>query len=285
MKLIRYGQPGNEKPGIIIDNIKYDIAAFGEDYNERFFETDGLSRLAEFISNNKNTLTRIDDNERLANPVARPSKIVNVGLNYKDHAHEMSQPLPTEPVVFLKATSALGGAFDDIIIPKDSLKTDWEIELTVIIGKKASYVSEANAMDYVAGYAMMNDVSERAYMFERNGTWDKGKGCDTFAPLGPWFVTKDEIADPHNLRLWLNVNGKPMQDGNTSDMIFNLPFLIAYISSFMTLLPGDIISTGSPSGVGKGQNPPVFLKPGDVIDLGIEGLGEARQHLKAYGEI
>jgi len=190
--------------------------------------------------------------------------------------------LPTEPVIFLKSTTALCGPFDDIVIPKDSVKTDWEVELAVIIGKKASYVSEENAMDYVAGYCLHNDVSEREFQLERGGTWDKGKGCDTFAPVGPYFVSKDEIPDPHNLRLWLSLNDLMMQNGNTSDFIFNIPQVVSYVSRFMTLLPGDIISTGTPQGVGLGMNPPVYLKPGDVVELGIDGLGISKQKLVAY---
>ncbi|MFA6249064.1 MAG: fumarylacetoacetate hydrolase family protein [Mucilaginibacter sp.] len=282
MKLIRYGAAGKEKTGLIIDDIKYDTSAFGEDYNEAFFENDGLNRLQQFISTNKGNLTKIADGERLGSPVARPSKIVCIGLNYKDHAEETNAPLPKEPILFFKSTTALVGPNDDIIIPKNSVKTDWEVELAVVIGKKASYVDESEAMDYVAGYALHNDVSEREFQLERNGTWDKGKGCDTFAPIGPFLATADEIKDVHNLRLWLTLNGKTMQDGSTSNLIFNIAYLISYTSQFMTLLPGDIISTGTPAGVGLGFKPPLYLKPGDVVELGIDGLGEARQVLKAY---
>jgi 2,4-diketo-3-deoxy-L-fuconate hydrolase len=227
-------------------------------------------------------LPEIEDDIRLGSPLARPSKIVCIGLNYVDHAKETNATPPTEPVIFMKATTAIVGPNDDIIIPKNSKKTDWEVELAVVMGKKASYVSEANAMEYVAGYVLHNDVSEREFQIERGGTWDKGKGCDTFAPIGPFFVTKDEITDPHNLRLRLKVNGKIMQDGNTSNFIFNIPHLVYYTSQFMTLLPGDIISTGTPAGVGLGMKPPVYLKAGDVVELGIDGLGEARQEVKAY---
>jgi 2,4-diketo-3-deoxy-L-fuconate hydrolase len=284
MKLIRYGAAGKEKTGVIIGDTKYDTSAFGEDYNEQFFETDGLNRLKQFLSTNEGKLSKIADGERLGSPVARPSKIVCIGLNYRDHAEEMGAPLPPEPVIFMKSTTALVGPNDDITIPKNSVKTDWEVELAVIIGKKASYVEEAEALDYVAGYCLHNDVSEREFQIERNGTWDKGKGCDTFAPMGPFLATKDEIADVHNLRLWLTVNGKIMQDGSTANLIFNVPFLIAYISQFMTLLPGDIISTGTPAGVGLGMKPPVYLNPGDVVELGIDGLGQSRQALKAYAK-
>jgi len=280
MKLIRFREPGKEKTGVVIDGKKYDTSTFGEDYNEHFFETNGIARLADFIDNN--ALTQVADDERLGCPLARPSKIVCIGLNYVDHARETNATPPTEPVIFMKATTAIVGPFDDIIIPKNSKKTDWEVELAVVIGKKASYVTEADAMDYVAGYVLHNDVSEREFQIERGGTWDKGKGCDTFAPIGPFFATKEEIPDPHNLRLWLKVNGEIMQDGNTNNFIFNIPFLIAYTSQFMTLLPGDIISTGTPAGVGLGMKPPFYLKPGDIVELGIDGLGTSRQAVKAY---
>jgi len=280
MKLIRFGEAGNEKTGVIINDINYDTSQFGEDYGEHFFETDGLSRLSDFIKNK--SLPEIGADVRLGSPLARPSKIVCIGLNYIDHAKETNATPPTEPVIFLKSTTAITGPFDHIIIPKNSKKTDWEVELAVVIGKKASYVSETGAMDYVAGYLLHNDVSEREFQIERGGTWDKGKGCDTFAPLGPFFATKDEIADPHNLRLWLKVNGQVMQNGTTANLIFNIPALVSYTSQFMTLLPGDIISTGTPAGVGLGMKPPVYLKPGDIVELGIDGLGEARQLVKDY---
>lgn len=282
MKLIRYGAAGKEKTGVIIDQIKYDTSAFGEDYNEAFFENDGLERLQKFLDSNKGKLSTIGEEQRLGSPVARPSKIVCVGLNYAKHAHETNAPIPKEPILFFKSTTALMGPNDTIIIPKNSVKTDWEVELAIVIGKKASYVSESEAMDYVAGYCLHNDVSEREFQLERGGTWDKGKGCDTFAPLGPWLATKDEIADVHNLRLWLKLNGKTLQDSNTDDLIFNIPILISYISQFMTLLPGDVISTGTPAGVGLGFNPPVYLKEGDVVELGIDGLGVSKQQLKKY---
>jgi 2,4-diketo-3-deoxy-L-fuconate hydrolase len=283
MKLIRFGDAGKEKTGIIINDKRYDTSAFGEDYNEQFFETDGLARLSDFIEDNM--LPEVAGDVRLGSPLARPSKIVCIGLNYADHAKETNATPPTEPVIFMKATSSIVGPNDNIVIPKDSVKTDWEVELAVVIGKKASYVSEVDAMDFVAGYVLHNDVSERAFQLEMGGTWDKGKGCDTFAPLGPFLATKDEIADPHNLRLWLKVNGKPMQDGNTANFIFNLPQLVSYTSRFMTLLPGDIISTGTPAGVGLGMKPPFYLKTGDVIELGIDGLGEAIQVLVDYADL
>ena len=282
MKLIRFGRLGKEKPGIILNGVMYDASSFGKDYTEKFFETDGLKRLEKFVEQNQNSLPRITDGTRLGSPIARPSKIVCIGLNYADHAKETNATIPPEPVIFLKSTSSLCGPFDEIIIPKNSEKTDWEVELAVVIEKKASYVEEKDAMNYVAGYCLHNDVSERTFQLERNGTWDKGKGCDTFAPLGPWLVTKDEIKDANNLRLWLSVNGKIMQNGTTANFIFNIPFLVSYVSQFMTLLPGDVISTGTPAGVGLGMKPPVYLKPEDVIELGIDGLGTAKQTCKAY---
>jgi 2-keto-4-pentenoate hydratase/2-oxohepta-3-ene-1,7-dioic acid hydratase in catechol pathway len=280
MKLIRFGETGKEKTGVILNNKKYDTSAFGEDYTEQFFETDGLARLAAFIKDTE--LPEVADDVRLGSPFARPSKIICIGLNYADHAHETNAPLPPEPVIFMKATSAIVGPNDNVVVPKNSVKTDWEVELAVVIGKKASYVDEADAMSYVAGYVLHNDVSEREFQLERNGTWDKGKGCDSFAPLGPFLATTDEIEDPHNLHLWLKVNGEIMQYGTTSNFIFNLPQVISYTSQFMTLLPGDIISTGTPAGVGLGMKPPVYLKPGDVIELGIDGLGEQKQNVVAY---
>lgn len=282
MKLIRFGDPGKEKTGVIIDDVRYDTSAFGEDYNETFFETDGLNRLETFLNDAKGSLGKVDDTIRLGPPVARPSKIVCIGLNYAKHAVESGASIPAEPIIFMKSTTALSGPTDAIIMPKNSVKTDWEVELAFVIGKKASYVEEKDALDYVAGYCLHNDVSEREYQLERAGTWDKGKGCDTFAPVGPFLATKNEIEDVNNLRLWLKVNGKIMQDGNTDDLIFNVPYLVSYVSQFMTLLPGDIISTGTPSGVGLGFKPPVYLKNGDVVELGIDGLGISKQNVKSF---
>lgn len=282
MKLIRWGAEGQEKTGVIINELKYDTSAFGEDYNEQFFEKDGLKRLTAFLAQQEGKLPEIPAGVRLGSPVARPSKILCIGLNYADHAKETNAPLPPEPIIFMKSTTALVGPFDAIIIPKNSVKTDWEVELAIVIGKKASYIDEAEALNYVAGYALHNDVSEREFQIERGGTWDKGKGCDTFAPVGPFLATPDELGDLNQLRLWLTVNGKTMQDGNTANFIFNIPFLISYISQFMTLLPGDIVSTGTPAGVGLGFKPPVYLKEGDVVELGIDGLGTSRQVVKAY---
>ncbi len=283
MKLIRFGEFGKEKTGVIINDVKYDTSAFGEDYNEAFFENDGLNRLEIFVQENQGKLPVVNDDIRLGAPIARPSKIVCIGLNYAKHAQETNAPIPAEPILFFKSTTALVGPNDDVIIPKNSVKTDWEVELAFVIGKKASYVSKEEAMDYVAGYCLHNDVSEREFQLERGGTWDKGKGCDTFAPIGPWLATKDEIPNPHNLRLWLKLNGKTLQDGNTDDFIFDIPTVLSYLSQFMTLLPGDIISTGTPHGVGLGFVPPVYLKPGDVMELGIDGLGTSKQVAKAYG--
>jgi 2,4-diketo-3-deoxy-L-fuconate hydrolase len=282
MKLIRWGEAGREKTGIIINDTKYDTSAFGGDYDEAFFENDGLARLAEFVKANMGHLDPLPAGVRIGSPIARPSKIICIGLNYADHARETNAALPSEPIIFMKSTTALVGPNDNIIIPRNSVKTDWEVELAVVIGRKASYIEEADALAYVAGYALHNDVSEREFQIERNGTWDKGKGCDTFAPIGPFLATPDELGDINDLRLWLTVNGQTMQDGNTSDFIFNIPFVVAYISQFMTLLPGDVISTGTPAGVGLGFKPPVYLKAGDIVELGIDGLGSARQEVIAW---
>jgi 2-keto-4-pentenoate hydratase/2-oxohepta-3-ene-1,7-dioic acid hydratase in catechol pathway len=282
MKLIRFGTIGNEKAGVHLDGKNYDVSAFISDYDENFFANDGLIELAKVLEENKKQFKEISSDNRLGCPVAKPSKIVCIGLNYAKHAKETNAAIPAEPILFFKSTTSIVGPHDEIIIPKNSFKTDWEVELAVVIAKKASYVEEKDAMNYVAGYCLHNDVSEREFQLERGGTWDKGKGCDSFAPLGPWLVTKDEIADPHHLRLWLSLNGKMVQDSNTDDLIFNVPFLISYISQFMTLLPGDIISTGTPAGVGLGMNPPCYLKPGDVVELGIDGLGTSKQIAKAY---
>jgi len=280
MKLIRFGKEGKEKPGIHLEGKNYDLSAFIKDYDESFFEQNGLQKLAGIVNEEK--LPLVEDGQRIGSPIARPSKILCIGLNYAKHAKETGAAIPTEPILFMKSTSSLTGPFDNIIIPKNSEKTDWEVELGVVIGKKASYVSEEEAMDYVAGYVLHNDVSERAFQLERGGTWDKGKGCDSFAPMGPWLVTKDEIPNPHKLRLWLSLNGKIMQDSNTDDLIFNIPQLISYSSQFMTLLPGDVISTGTPAGVGLGFSPNIYLKPGDVVELGIDGLGSSKQTAIAY---
>ena len=282
MKLIRFGRNGQEKPGLELDNgSRIDVSAFGEDYNELFFGSDGANRLAEWLEHNESQCAKIDKDIRLGPPIARPSKIVCVGLNYAKHAKESGMEVPSEPVLFFKASSAIVGPYDDVILPKKSQKSDWEVELAVVIGARASYVSEGDAMKHIAGYILHNDISEREYQLERLGQWVKGKSCDTFAPLGPFMATTDEIQDPHNLRLWLKLNGKIMQDSNTSDLIFGIPKLVSYISEFMTLLPGDVISTGTPFGVGLGLDPQKYLKDGDIMELGIDGLGVSKQPVKA----
>lgn len=284
MKLIRFGAQGREKIGVQIDGVNYDVSAFGGDYNEQFFAEDGVARLEEFVKANEGKLIEVPQGERIGAPFARPSKIVCIGLNYLDHAKETNAPIPAEPIIFMKSTTSLVGPYDEVMIPKDSLKTDWEVEFCIVIGKKASYVEEHEALDYVVGYVLHNDVSEREYQLERGGTWDKGKGCNTFAPMGPFMATKEEIKDINNVRLWLKVNGKTYQDGNTKDLIFSVAHVVSYVSKFMTLLPGDVISTGTPAGVGLGFNPPIYLKPGDVIELGADGLGESRQTVVAYSK-
>lgn len=281
MKLIRYGEAGKEKPGVIIDDIWFDVSEYIKDYDEEFFTNDGLSILKTIIS--EKILKEVSRDMRLGPPIARPSKIICIGLNYSDHATESNMQLPPEPVIFFKATTAIVGPNDDLVIPKNSKKTDWEVELAVVVGKKASYVDEAVALNYVAGYLLHNDYSEREFQLERSGQWVKGKSCDTFAPLGPYLATQDEITDVNDLRLWLTVNGAMMQDSNTKNLVFKIPYLVSYLSQFMTLLPGDIISTGTPAGVGLGLKPgPIYIKPGDVIELGIHGLGSSRQKAVAY---
>lgn len=282
MKLLRFGEVGKERTGVQIDGVNYDVSAFGEDYNEQFFETNGIERLAQYIQDNKAYLQEVDADVRLAAPFARPSKIVCIGLNYRDHAEETGAAIPAEPIIFMKSTTALVGPNDQVMIPRNSVKTDWEVEFGIVIGKKTSYVEKEEALDYVAGYVLHNDVSEREFQIERGGTWDKGKGCDTFAPMGPILTTKDEIPDINNVRLWLKVNGEMFQDGNTSNLIFDVPFIVSYVSQFMTLLPGDVISTGTPAGVGLGFNPPIYLKAGDIIELGADHLGEQRQEVIAF---
>jgi 2,4-diketo-3-deoxy-L-fuconate hydrolase len=284
MKLFRYGQSGKERPGVLLnDEGHMDVSAFGEDYDESFFGTDGIRRLSHWIAQNHQRCTVLDAIERFGPPVKRPSKIVCIGLNYSDHAKETQATVPPEPVIFFKSTTAINGPNDPVIIPKNSEKTDWEVELALVIGRRTSYVSEADAPRYLAGYMLHNDYSERAFQIERSGQWVKGKSCDSFAPIGPYLVTPEEIPDVNNLRLWLTVNGKIVQDGNSKNLIYKIPFLISYVSQFMTLLPGDIISTGTPAGVGLGQKPnPWYLKAGDVVELGIDGLGSAKQELISW---
>ncbi len=279
MKLIRFGQSGHEKPGLLLPNGKrIDASAFGEDYSEHFFANDGVRRIAEWSRTHADQAPTLSDSVRLGPPIQRPSKIVCIGLNYADHAKESGLPIPAEPILFFKSTTALCGPNDDLVIPRGSQKTDWEVELAVIIGRRASYVSEADALAHVAGYALHNDYSERAWQLERGGQWVKGKSCDTFAPLGPFLATCDEIADPQNLAMWLKVNGRTVQNSSTQQMVFGVVKLVSYISQFMTLLPGDVISTGTPPGVGLGFKPPIFLKAGDRVELGIEGLGTQAQN-------
>ncbi|MGV3559040.1 fumarylacetoacetate hydrolase family protein [Larkinella arboricola] len=278
MKLFRFGSPDNERPGVMLPSgASLDVSAFGQDYDEDFFTNNGLEKLAEWLKANESSCPSVPGDVRRASCIKRPSKIVCVGLNYAKHAAETNAAVPTEPILFFKSTTALVGPDDNVVIPKKSEKTDWEVELAIIIGKKATYVSKEDAFDYIAGYAVHNDYSERAFQLERGGQWVKGKSADTFAPLGPFMVTKDEVPNPNKLGLWLRLNGETLQDSNTDDMIFDVPTLVSYISQFMTLLPGDVISTGTPSGVGMGLKPQRYLKPGDVVELGIEGLGTQKQ--------
>lgn len=279
MKLTRYYDNDTVKPAIFSDDKTIvDCSSFGEDWNEAFFENDGMTRLAKFLEEKQADLPTVQmDQVRLAPAIARPSKIVCIGLNYAKHAAESGMEPPTQPVLFFKATTAWAGPFDPVVIPRGSEKSDWEVELAVVIGKRAKYVSEDEAMDYVAGYGVHNDYSERAWQLEMEGQWCKGKSADTYAPFGPFMATADEIADPNNLHLWLKRNGETIQDSNTNDFIFDIAAVISYLSKFMTLLPGDVISTGTPAGVGLGMSPPQYLKAGDEIELGIEGLGIQKQ--------
>jgi 2,4-diketo-3-deoxy-L-fuconate hydrolase len=278
MRLFRFGPAGHEKPGLIApDDRMIDASGIGEDYGESFFENDGLARLAAWSDANAEAAPTIEPGVRIGPPIRRPSKILCIGLNYADHAKESGEAIPSEPIVFSKASSAFCGPNDGVIIPRDSQKTDWEAELAVVISQKASYVREEDALEHVAGYVVMNDYSERSFQHEHAGQWVKGKSCDSFAPLGPFLVTPDEIEFPNDLRIWLKVNGHTMQDSNTKHLIFKVPHLVSYVSRFMTLLPGDVLSTGTPGGVGGGFDPPIFLKEGDTIELGIDGLGSQRQ--------
>lgn len=282
MRLLRFGAVGKEKPGVLIDETRYDVSGLGEDYTNDFFANNGLKRLRNFVKDHQSELPIISPETRLGVPLANPSKILCVGLNFEDHVKETGLEQAHEPILFLKAISALTGPADGITIPKGSTQTDWETELAIVIGKKATYIREEDAEEYIAGYVLHNDVSERTFQTKRGGTWDKGKGCDTFAPVGPYLVTKEEIKDVNNMRIWLKRNGELMQNGNTKDFIYKIPKLLAYMSQFFSLNPGDIISTGSPAGAGMGKHPQVFLKPGDIIEYGIEGLGQTTQVLHAY---
>ena len=280
MKLIRFGPAGSEKPGLLLpDGARVDASAFGSDWDERFFGSDGVARLAAWSRDHAAKAPRVPEGERLGPCVARPSKIVCIGLNYADHARETGASIPTEPVIFFKATTALCGPNDDLVLPRGSVKTDWEVELAVVIARRARYVPLEDAAAHVAGYALHNDYSEREDQLERGGQWSKGKSQDTFAPLGPFLATPDEIGDVGALPMWLTVNGEARQKSSTNQMIFGVPALVSYLSRFMTLLPGDVISTGTPPGVGLGFKPPIFLKAGDVVELGIEGLGRQRQRV------
>jgi len=282
MKLIRFGEPGSERPGLLMeDGARVDASGFGEDYGESFFGGDGLERLRRWSAAQGRSAPSVPASVRWAAPIQRPSKIVCIGLNYRGHAKETGAAIPSEPIIFFKSTSAFVGPNDDLVLPRGSEKTDWEVELAIVIGRRARYVSEADALRHVAGYALHNDYSERAFQLERGGQWVKGKSSDTFAPVGPFLATADEVADVQNLSLWLEVNGARVQQGNTNDMIFGVAFLVSYVSQFMTLLPGDLISTGTPAGVGMGFKPPRYLRAGDVCELGIDGLGRARQRVVA----
>lgn len=279
MKLIRFGEAGKERPGLLKDGQRFDVSAWVDDYDELFFENGGLDKLARV---DLASCPVVAEEQRWAPVVKRPSKMICIGLNFVDHAEESGMKPPKEPVIFFKATSAIVGPNDDLVIPRNSQKTDWEVELAVVIGQQASYIEESEAHKVIAGYCLHNDYSEREYQIERCGQWVKGKSCDSFAPLGPFLATQDEIEDLNNLRMWLKVNGEVKQDGNTSNLIFSVPYLVAYLSNFMTLLPGDVISTGTPAGVGLGFDPPQYLKAGDVVELGIDGLGSSKQHCRAW---
>ena len=283
MKLIRFGEAGKERPGVISGGgVRLDVSGFGRDYDESFFGGNGVEELRAWLEKNASAAPKIPGSVRLGPPISRPSKIVCIGLNFRDHATESGQQAPKEPVIFFKATSSLVGPNDDLVIPRGATKVDWEVELAVVVGKRASYVARERALEHVAGFVLHNDYSERTFQLERGGQWVKGKSCDTFAPLGPFLATRDEVSDPGKLGMWLKVNGEIRQKSSTSEMIFDVPELVSYVSQFMTLLPGDVISTGTPSGVGLGMKPPQYLKAGDIVELGIESLGESRQKVVAF---
>jgi 2,4-diketo-3-deoxy-L-fuconate hydrolase len=283
MKLIRFGKPDEEKPGVLMpDGTRLDVSGFGHDYDEEFFGSNGLSQLDRWLKKNASTAPTVDPASRLGPAICRPSKIVCIGLNFRDHARESKMEIPKEPVIFFKATTSLVGPNDDLIMPKNSQKVDWEVELGVVIGKKGTYIEQEEALNHVAGYVLHNDYSERVFQLERGGQWVKGKSADTFAPLGPFLATHDEIPDVKRLGMWLKVNGEFRQKSSTAEMIFDVATLVSYVSQFMTLLPGDLISTGTPAGVGLGMKPPQYLKPGDIVELGVDGLGESRQRVVAW---
>jgi 2,4-diketo-3-deoxy-L-fuconate hydrolase len=283
MKLIRFGDPGSERPGILLeDGTRLDISTFAPEYDEAFFANEGISQLTHWLEESGSSAPRVSESIRLGPPISRPSKIVCIGLNFRDHARESRMEIPNEPVIFFKATTSLVGPDDDLVIPKHGQKVDWEVELAAVIGKTGSYVERENALEHVAGYVLHNDYSERAFQLERGGQWSKGKSADTFAPLGPFLATRDEIPNTSNLGMWLKVNGMLRQESSTAEMIFDVPTLVSYVSQFMTLLPGDIISTGTPAGVGLGMKEPRYLKAGDVVELGIDQLGASRQRVVAW---
>ena len=285
MKLIRVGEVGHEKPGLLLeDGARLDVSTFCTDYDEAFFANDGLSKLRNWLATHRASAARFPATQRLGPPIFRPSKMVCIGLNFSDHAAESGMEIPKEPVIFLKATSSLVGPNDPMVIPKNASKVDWEVELAFVMEKKAIYVNRENALDYVAGFVLHNDYSERSFQLERGGQWVKGKSADSFAPLGPFLATRDECPDFDQLGMWLRVNGEIRQRGSTSKMICDVPGLVAYVSQFMTLLPGDVISTGTPPGVGMGRKPPQYLQAGDVVELGIDRLGESRQLVVDYSE-
>jgi 2,4-diketo-3-deoxy-L-fuconate hydrolase len=283
MKLLRYGPVGDEKPGILdADGAIRDLSGHISDIGPAELSPEGLKRLAAI---DPQSLPKVEGQPRYGAPLTGIGKFLAIGLNFSDHAAESNMPVPTEPIVFAKATTCIQGPDDEVMLPKDSLKSDWEVELGVVIGKTARYVDEAEALDYVAGYVVVNDLSEREYQLERGGTWDKGKGCDTFGPIGPWLVTSDEVGDPQDLDMFLDLNGKRVQTGNTRTMVFGVRELVSYCSRFMTLAPGDVITTGTPPGVGLGMKPPVFLKAGDTMRLGIAKLGEQAQTVVPFRKL
>lgn len=283
MKLIRFGEPSKEKPGLLLeDGTRIDVSVFHADFDEEFLAGNGIRELRRWLAENESRAARVPDSVRLGPPIARPSKIVCIGLNFRDHATESKMQLPDEPVIFFKSTTSLVGPNDDVMIPKNGHKLDWEVELAVVIGKRARCVPRETALEFVAGYVLHNDYSERAFQLERGGQWVKGKSADTFAPLGPFLATCEEIPDTGQLAMWLSVNGEFRQRSTTAEMIFDVPYLVSYVSEFMTLLPGDVISTGTPAGVGLGMKPPRYLQPGDVVELGVERLGTSRQRVVAW---
>lgn len=283
MKLIRWGEAGKEKPGVLLrDGTRVDVSGMVSDYDESFLGDGGLEALRQWLDRNESTAPRVSSSIRLGPPIYRPSKIICIGANYRDHAAESGSEVPREPVVFMKATSSLVGPNDPVVIPKNAEKLDWEVELAVVIGKIAAYIAKEQALQFVVGYALHNDYSERSFQLERGGQWVKGKSADTFAPIGPFLATRDEVPDPGHLGMWLKVNNEFRQNSNTAKMIFDIPTVVSYVSEFMTLLPGDVISTGTPAGVGLGMRPPQYLKPGDIVELGIERLGESRQRVVAW---